>query len=173
MIKLLILDVDGVLTDGKKYYDSTGLAKYKTFCDKDFSAIKKFKSAGVEVIFLSGDTNINESIAKNRSIDFYASRGVCKSAFINIFKSTYNILPDEMCYVGDDIFDLNIMKEVGYSFCPSDAVKTIREYCCGNILNRVGGDNCLDKLFDVCESRNVIPPFNEELFYNLDKDDKF
>ena len=56
MIKLLILDVDGVLTDGKKYYDNTGLAKYKTFCDKDFSAIKKFKSAGVEVIFLSGET---------------------------------------------------------------------------------------------------------------------
>ena len=78
-----------------------------------------------------------------------------------------------MCYVGDDIFDLSIMKAVGYSFCPSDAVKTIRKYCCGNILDRVGGDNCIDKLFDECESRNIIPPFNEELFYNLDKDDKF
>lgn len=173
MIKLLILDVDGVLTDGKKYYDDTGLAKYKTFCDKDFSAIKKFKSAGVEVIFLSGDTNINESIAKNRSIDFYASRGVCKSTFIKSFEREYNVTQNEMCYVGDDIFDLGIMKEVGYSFCPRDAVKVVRKYCGDNVLDRVGGDNCLDELFDVCEMMELIPPFNEEKFYNLDKNDKF
>jgi 3-deoxy-D-manno-octulosonate 8-phosphate phosphatase (KDO 8-P phosphatase) len=66
MVKLLILDVDGVLTDGRKYYDSSGLATHKTFCDKDFTAIKKFKSIGCEVIFLSGDKNINEKIAENR-----------------------------------------------------------------------------------------------------------
>ena len=41
MIKLLILDVDGVLTDGKKVYGKEGTGLYKTFCDKDFTAIKR------------------------------------------------------------------------------------------------------------------------------------
>ena len=41
---LLILDVDGVLTDGKKYYDNTGKVLLKTFCDRDFTAIKKIKA---------------------------------------------------------------------------------------------------------------------------------
>ena len=52
-IKLAILDVDGVLTDGKKTYDNTGLCIYKTFCDKDFTAIKKLKALGISVCFLS------------------------------------------------------------------------------------------------------------------------
>lgn len=51
MIKLLILDVDGVLTNGKKYYGENGLGRLKNFCDKDFTAIKRIKAAGVNVCF--------------------------------------------------------------------------------------------------------------------------
>ena len=69
MIKLLILDVDGIMTDGVKYYDKEGVVKLKTFCDKDWTAIKRFKSIGIQVLFLTGDP-FNEAIAKNRNIDF-------------------------------------------------------------------------------------------------------
>ena len=55
---LLILDVDGVLTDGRKYYDVSGKGVLKTFCDRDFTAIKKFKANGWDVVFLSGDPNV-------------------------------------------------------------------------------------------------------------------
>ena len=66
MIKLLILDVDGVLTDGKKYYDSKGKVVMKTFCDKDWTAIKRFKALGVQVVFLTGDP-FNTKIASQRN----------------------------------------------------------------------------------------------------------
>ena len=66
MIKLVILDVDGVLTDGKKYYNRDGDVLMKTFCDKDWTAIKRFKALGIKVLFLSGDP-FNEKIAKNRN----------------------------------------------------------------------------------------------------------
>ena len=93
MIKLLILDVDGVLNDGKKYYDLNGSIFAKQFSDKDFTAIKRFKASGVNVCFLSGDNKINESIAKNRNIDFYYSRGegcLSKEEHIPVFEKKYN-----------------------------------------------------------------------------------
>ena len=73
MIKLVILDVDGVLTDGKKYYNREGEVLMKTFCDKDWTAIKRFKAMGITVIFLTGDP-FNESIARNRNIDVIVNR---------------------------------------------------------------------------------------------------
>ena len=50
MIKLLILDVDGVMTNGTKYYDREGTVKLKTFCDKDWTAIKRFRAIGIDVV---------------------------------------------------------------------------------------------------------------------------
>tara|TARA_R100001377_G_scaffold10268_1_gene5183 strand:+ start:809 stop:1336 length:528 start_codon:yes stop_codon:yes gene_type:complete len=173
-IKLIILDVDGVLTNGKKYYNDTGLAQYKTFCDKDFSAIKKFRSSSCRVIFLSGDKNINESIASNRGIDFYYSRNKCKSSFISQLKEKYSVLESSMCCIGDDIFDFPIMEKVAYKFCPKDAVLQIKDLCGSqNVLERKGGDNVLDELYDVCSSRGLLEPFVLKNFLKLDKNEKF
>ena len=55
MIKLLILDVDGVMTGGIKYYDREGTVKLKTFCDKDWTAIKRFVQSESMLFFLTGD----------------------------------------------------------------------------------------------------------------------
>ena len=60
-IKLIVLDVDGVMTDGKKYYTREGKVVMKQFCDKDWTAIKRFRALGVNVVFLTGDP-FNESI---------------------------------------------------------------------------------------------------------------
>ena len=69
MFKLLILDVDGVLTTGLKTYDINGSVISKTFGDRDFTAIKQFICAGIKTIFLSGDQQVN-SMAKDRGIPF-------------------------------------------------------------------------------------------------------
>ena len=58
---LLVIDIDGVMTDGTKLYDTYGNIYLKKFNDKDFSAIKRFKELGVEVCFLSADQNINKA----------------------------------------------------------------------------------------------------------------
>ena len=67
MIKLIVLDVDGILTDGKKYYNRDGDVVMKTFCDKDWTAIKRFRAMDIPVVFLTGDP-FNESIARNINI---------------------------------------------------------------------------------------------------------
>ena len=66
MYELLILDVDGVLTTGKKYYDLNGNTIMKTFNDRDFTAIKQFMCSGLNVIFLSGDQQVNQQVAEKR-----------------------------------------------------------------------------------------------------------
>ena len=91
MVKLLILDVDGVLTDGTKVYDKNHNVLSKRFRCKDFTAIKRFMAAGIKVIMLSGD-EWNRTMAEKRNIDFICTRG----ADLSLDKSVYlsNCRPD-------------------------------------------------------------------------------
>ena len=176
MIKLLILDVDGVLTDGRKTYNDNGLGCYKVFCDKDFTAIKRLKSSGVRVCFLSGDENVNRAVANNRDIDFYFSRGKCKTEFLSILSEKYSCPTSKMAFVGDDLFDLHIAQSVGYSFCPSDSCSEIKKECT-LILKSKGGDNVVMELVDYLIDFNLIPTVEPkevlESIYKLDEKEKF
>jgi len=172
IVKLVILDVDGVLTDGKKNYGQDGFCFGKRFCDKDFTVIKKLKSCGVSVCFCSGDKNINKSIAENRNIDFYDARNVNKTSFIETFKKTYNCSIEEMLYIGDDIFDVDLLKSVGFSLCPSDAAPEVKRVC-DKVLDSRGGDNILMELFSFLEKESLVSNFDFELFLKLDESEKF
>ena len=69
-IELLILDVDGILTDGTKIYNEEHEVLGKRYLCKDFTAIKRFIAAGVKIVMLSGD-NFNRKMANKRNIDFW------------------------------------------------------------------------------------------------------
>lgn len=129
---LLILDIDGVMTDGNKYYGPDGRVVMKTFNDRDFTAIKRFKMKGVKVCFLSGDENINGIMAKNRGIDFFKSdtwdEGSNKELFIDQFQEKYKVTPDKMAYVGDDFYDIGILEKVGYPFCTDSAPDIVKSF---------------------------------------------
>ena len=94
-LKLLILDIDGILTDGTKVYDIEHKPIYKRFMCKDFTAIKRFSAAGIKVIMISGD-NWNRTMAEKRNIDFYCTRekgdGLDKSLWLQEFKNTYKVV---------------------------------------------------------------------------------
>ena len=120
-IKLLILDIDGVLTDGTKVYTEKHEPVYKRFRCKDFTAIKRFIAAGVQVIMLSGD-NWNAEMARQRNIPFYCTRGsdlgLDKSVYLSHLESTYNVKRENMAFVGDDYFDLSMFKTLFWTFSP-------------------------------------------------------
>jgi len=170
-IELAILDIDGILTDGKKYYNSSGMPFAKTFCDKDFTAIKRLKAAGVKVCFLSGDNRINENMAANRNIDFYYARGVDKVEFLDRFSKSYDTQPERMLYIGDDLFDLNIMKKVGFAYCPQDAPATVKNV--SEVISANGGENLICKLVDILLERGYIKDTSLEEIEKLDKKEKF
>ena len=168
-IDLIILDIDGIMTDGKKTYDLAGNVISKTYCDKDFTAIKRMRAAGLKVCFLSGDNRINQLMAANRNIDFYYARGVDKVSFVDSFEKKYNTTRERMLYLGDDLFDMNIMKEVGFAFCPKDAPNIVKEICPGNIIDRIGGQNVVAALVDELLYRRHIKDTTLEEIEKLDK----
>jgi 3-deoxy-D-manno-octulosonate 8-phosphate phosphatase (KDO 8-P phosphatase) len=156
MINLLILDVDGVLTDGKKYYGLDGFPFIKTFSDKDWTAIKRFKALNIPVIFVTGDNKVNELVGKNRNIPVYLSRGVDKATLLPEIQDTFKCSTEGIAYVGDDLFDIGILRMVGYSFCTLDSPKMVKANC-KYVLNKIGGDNVIVDLFEYCEENNLIP----------------
>ena len=171
MIKLLILDVDGVLTDGNKIYDINHTTVYKKFNDRDFTAIKRFKAGGINVIFVSGD-NFNEGMAKKRNIDFYCSRGsdlsLDKSRYLQQFEETYNIPIENMAFVGDDFFDLSIIKKLNYTYCPSNSPRILKDNCL-EVIDVKSGEGVIMKLYDLLNKSGYIKDASEEDVLDLDK----
>jgi len=170
-IKLLILDVDGVLTDGTKVYDREHNPIHKTFRCKDFTAIKRFIAASVKVIMLSGDA-WNRDMAQKRNIPFYCTRGddlsLDKSRYISHLESTYNVKSENMAFVGDDYFDLSMFKKLFWSFSPSDAPQIIKDNSL-YVLKSKGGEGVIVELYDFLVAKGVVSEATEEAVAELDK----
>ena len=178
MIKLVVLDVDGVLTDGKKYYNRDGDVVMKTFCDKDWTAIKRLRAMDIDVVFLTGDP-YNESIAKNRNIPCIVNRKngkhTDKSHYIEDLAKQYKVKIDEIVYAGDDIFDIEIMKKLKHAYCPMNSEMTVQSHA--DPIDANSGENFVMHLLDQLQTDNLIPnpSFEEHLrkVYELDEKEKF
>ena len=131
-IKLLILDVDGVLTDGKLFFDNEG-NEYKSFHARDGHGIKLLRQTGVEVAVISGRKSNSVALRmKNLGIEHvYQGHENKRAAFDEIIEKI-GIKPDQAAHVGDDLLDLPIMIRVGFSIAVADAnfaVKQRADWC--------------------------------------------
>ncbi|MEK3857191.1 KdsC family phosphatase [Cytobacillus sp. FSL H8-0458] len=126
-IKLIVLDVDGVLTDGKLYMGSDG-EEYKAFHTQDGMGISLARYAGIKTAIITGRSS--EAVTKRSKelkID-YVFQGIHeKLEVLQQIVSELQIGLDEVCYVGDDINDLPILREVGFPAAPNNAVPYVKE----------------------------------------------
>ncbi len=127
-IKLLLTDVDGVLTDTGVYYSANG-EELKRFSIRDGMGVERLRSlVNVETgVITREDTEIVKSRAKKLRIS-ELHLGVLDKE--NVFTEILNrkkLLPEEVAYIGDDTNDVEIMKRVGLSACPCDATKFAKE----------------------------------------------
>jgi len=175
MIKLAILDVDGVLTDGKKLTDAEAKSIAKQFNDKDFIAIKKLQASGASVCFLSGDKNVNEAVAKKRSIDFYhahtSSGHMNKKDFLPMLFQKYGADVASTLYIGDDYIDIEIMKALIHTYCPADATLDVRRVA-KKILTRSGGTGVLSELYDELVLEGLVRECTFQEFLEVDRIEK-
>ena len=131
-LKLLILDVDGVLTDGKLFFDNEG-NEYKSFHARDGHGIKLLRQTGVEVAVISGRKSNSVALRmKNLGIEHvYQGHENKRAAFDEIIEKI-GIKPDQAAHVGDDLLDLPIMTRVGFAIAVADAnfaVKQRADWC--------------------------------------------
>ncbi|MBN2894245.1 MAG: HAD-IIIA family hydrolase [Bacteroidales bacterium] len=146
--KFLVCDIDGVLTDGGMYYTQAG-DEFKRFNTKDGMAIKNLVKDGYKVGFLS--SGINATIIENRAkllgVEFVYVGTWKKPEILQKWCDELQISLKNVAYIGDDINDLEVIKQVGLSACPSDAVAEIKKEA-DIILTRKGGDACLREFVD-------------------------
>lgn len=146
-ITTFVFDIDGVLTDGKLSITMEGQL-LRTMNVKDGFAIKKAIKAGYELLIISGGTN--EGV-RTRLKDLGISNihlGIqdkveCLEEFLDI----YEIKPENVAYMGDDIPDIYPMKKVALPTCPQDAVSEVKAASL-YISHKNGGQTCVRDLIE-------------------------
>lgn len=147
-IRLVISDVDGVLTDGGMYYGEGG-DELKKFNTRDGMAFQLLRERGIKTaIITSEDTKMVERRAKKLHIDFLCQgkRGDGKLAAAEKICVELGISLEEAAFVGDDVNDIPLLERVGFAFCPADAAEAVKAACGVQTLVAKGGAGVIREL---------------------------
>ena len=126
-LKLVLTDIDGVWTDGGMYYDQNG-NEWKKFNTSDSAGVLFLKKLNIPVGIITGEnTEIVNKRAEKLNIDFLF-QGVKNKLYVAKKLCTeLNISMDELAYIGDDLNDINLLENVGFSAAPNNAPSYVKE----------------------------------------------
>jgi len=174
-IKLLLLDVDGILTTGKKNYSTKGDVVSKSFCDLDFTAIKIFKYFGIKTVFISGDKTCNEKIAFYRNIDFIYTRKnnvmIDKVDYLEKIEKKYKVNRKEIIFLGDDIFDMKLGLKVGLYCVPKNSFSELKKKA-NLVLENESGNFLVKEILDKYLQFTKLKLPDPTAIADLEKDEK-
>ncbi|BEQ14892.1 KdsC family phosphatase [Desulfoferula mesophila] len=126
-IKLLVLDIDGVLTDGRVVYDQDG-RELKFFDIKDGHGLKLLQRAGFKIVWLSGRASkVNQVRAQELGIDELVEDCKIKLPRFERVLSEHGMQPEQAAFMGDDLIDLPPMRAAGLALAPADAWPEVRQ----------------------------------------------
>jgi 3-deoxy-D-manno-octulosonate 8-phosphate phosphatase (KDO 8-P phosphatase) len=127
-IKMLVLDVDGVLTDGTIILNADG-SESKFFNSLDGHGIRMWQRAGLKVALLSGRlSEPTRHRAKQLEIEYVFEDCHDKLPVLEKFLKQINLSPEEVAYIGDDLMDIPVMRYVGFGIAVANAVDEVKHY---------------------------------------------
>ena len=147
-ITTFIFDVDGVLTDGSLTITSNG-EMLRTMNVKDGFAMKAALDAGYKIAIISGGQSmgIERRFQQLGLKDIFTGQQHKQAAF-DLFKNKHGLHASEIAYMGDDLPDYELLKQVGLSACPNDAAKDIKSIC--QYISPInGGKGCVRDLIEM------------------------
>ena len=148
MIKLIVLDVDGTLTNGKITYTNSG-DEIKSFDVKDGLAIASWnRLKGKSAIITGRSSKIVEKRANDLKIDFVYQGVKDKKEILLKIIDELNLDNSEVAVIGDDLNDLGMFELIPYSFAPKDASSYIKEKA-KTTLNKNGGDGAVREMIEI------------------------
>ena len=128
-IKLLLTDVDGVLTDGGRYYSKDGEI-LKKFHVRDGMGVNILLRNNIKTIILTKEKSlITKKWAKDMNIFKVYSGLIQKEKILTKICKQHKINLDEIAYIGDDVNDVEVLKKVGFSAVPSDSAFQVKKNC--------------------------------------------
>ncbi len=146
-IKLVIFDVDGVLTDGSLFFGDDG-QEYKAFYARDGLGIKLLQRSGVEVgVITARNSKLVTHRMENLGIKHLYQGRLDKIAAFDDLITKLEIRPEETAYAGDDVVDLPVMKKVGLAIAVQDAHPIVKKHAHW-ITEHSGGHGAAR---DICE----------------------
>lgn len=127
LLKYIIMDVDGTMTDGGIYYDSYD-NEIKKFCTKDAAGFFCLKAAEIKVIVVTGrKCHATERRMQDLRVDFLYQEIADKRSFLEHFMEEHGASALEIGYFGDDLNDYAAMSLCGFRACPANACEEIKE----------------------------------------------
>lgn len=161
-IKVACFDLDGILTDAKVQYDGAELGFNRSFCVYDGYGMKLMMKAGLKVGVITGGNSVSvQKRVEQLGLDFcYAGNEDKREAFKDLIKR-YSVKPDEILYMGDELFDLPLLKASGFSATvPSACIEVLEgvDY----ITTRRSGEGCAREVIDLLRfAQGITPPMEE------------
>jgi 3-deoxy-D-manno-octulosonate 8-phosphate phosphatase (KDO 8-P phosphatase) len=147
-IRLLILDVDGVLTDGRVYYGNYG-DELKAFDIQDGLGLSLLYRVGIKAVII---TARKSKVVLRRAKDLRIAK-VYQNAFRKIeayekVLKKFRIKDEEACYIGDDLIDLPILRRVGLAACVPNAREELKQVA-HHITSRRGGEGAVREIAEI------------------------
>jgi len=147
-IKVLALDVDGVLTDGRIIVDSQG-HEIKNFDVQDGLGMVLFRRAGYKMAIITArSSGPVEHRAKDLGVDKVYQDASPKLEFYKRMLKEFNVSDEEVCYMGDDLPDINVLKDVGFSASVPNAVEEIKQVV-DYITHKPGGHGAVREVIEL------------------------
>lgn len=147
-IKLLLLDVDGILTDGRIIYDNQG-NELKAFDVKDGHGLKLVQRTGIKTGIITGrSSEVVKCRAQELGFDILYQGALNKlDPYLEIL-AEYGLTDDQVAYVGDDVVDLPVLRRVGFSATVADAVDDVIPLV-DYVTKRSGGRGAVREICDM------------------------
>lgn len=147
-VKLLIMDVDGVLTDGRIIYANSG-DQLKFFDVTDGMGLALLSHAGLKSAILTAKkSKVVARRAKDMHIDKVYQNAHRKSEVFKKILNDFKVSPEEVCFIGDDVIDISVLKKVGFAICAPNAVSEVKNEV-HYITKREGGRGAVREVIDM------------------------
>jgi D-sedoheptulose 7-phosphate isomerase len=151
-IRLIALDIDGVLTDGTALFAADG-TEVKRICFRDLDAVTQARKMGLKVVFVTGESGmLVETLARRFGVDEVVTNAKDKVAALQALASSHKVSLSEICYVGDSDRDVPAVGMVGLGMVPADATPNAKRSA-HHILNASGGQGVVREVVAFLEDR--------------------
>ena len=169
-VKLVLFDVDGVMTDGKLYYMPGPKGEFvesKTFHSRDGAGIRLLHLAGIQTGIITGrKSRVVAHRAKELGMHYVIQGAGTKGHALEIILKKSKLKPEQVCFVGDDIVDLPVLRHVGLAVAVANCHPSLRREV-HYITRTAGGEGAVrDAVELILEAQDRLKKINESIASN-------
>lgn len=161
-IKVCAFDLDGILTDSHVWWASEEVGFNRTFCIYDGYGMKLLMKAGLKVGVITGGNSVSVTKRVDQlGLDFsYVGNEDKRQGFLDLL-TRYNVKADEVLYMGDELFDLPLLKKAGFSATVPNCSQEVQD-AVDYVTVRESGKGCAREVIDLVRYAQGIEPVMED-----------